>query len=327
MTDAAIAGIRPLALENPWSYDHRSRMITSNADLCAGRPGACPSGVESKGPSVTNHLPAWAPDAVDIETPSAARMYDYYLDGSHNFAADRVLAEEYIKVLPEIRNISRANRLFLRRAVRTLAAAGVDQFLDLGSGMPTVGNVHEVAGTVNPAARVVYVDADPVTVAHGRAILADVPNAAYVHADLRNAQQVLAGAELAEHLDLTRPVGVLMAAVLHFVPDVDDPAEIIAEYRDATAPGSYLVVSHATDDYNPQTMEKATGVYRRASHSMNFRSREQVAALFGGYELLAPGLVDVIHWRPEPGEVDPYDGDVTRYNLLAAVGRRSDYVH
>ena len=271
---------------------------------------------------MTNHLPAWAPDAVDIETPSAARMYDYYLDGSHNFAADRVLAEEYIKVLPEIRNISRANRLYLRRAVRTLAAAGVDQFLDLGSGMPTVGNVHEVAGAVNPDAKVVYVDADPVTVAHGKAILATEPNAAYLHADLSNPDQVLASAEVAQHLDLSRPVGVLMVAVLHFVPDADDPAEVIARYRDASAAGSYLVVSHATDDYNPRTMEQATGVYSRASHSMNFRSRAEVQDLFAGYELLAPGLVDVIHWRPEPGDPDPYDGDVTRYNLLAAVGRR-----
>jgi hypothetical protein len=271
---------------------------------------------------VTSHLPAWAPDAADIETPSAARMYDYYLDGSHNFAADRALAEEYIRVLPEIRHISRANRSFLRRAVRTLAAAGVDQFLDLGSGMPTVGNVHEVAGAVDPDAKVVYVDADPVTVAHGRAILAAVPNTAYLHADLSNPDRVLASPELARQFDFSRPIGVLMVAVLHFVPDADEPAEIIARYRDATAPGSYLVVSHATDDYNPKTMEQATGVYSRASHSMNFRSRAQITGLFAGYELLEPGLVDVIDWRPESGEPDPYDGDVTRYNLLAAVGHR-----
>lgn len=273
---------------------------------------------------MTNQQPAWAPDEVDIEIPSAARMYDYYLGGSHNFAADRRLAEEYITVLPEIKNISRANRRYLRRAVRMLAAAGIDQFLDLGSGMPTVGAVHEIAGAVDPGARVVYVDADPVTVAHGRAILAQVPNAVYLHADLCDAERLLAGPGVAAHLDLTRPVAVLMVAVLHFVPDADDPGRIIAQYRDATVPGSYLVVSHATDDYNPQTMEKATGVYRRASHSMTFRSREQIKALFSGYDLIEPGLVDVIHWRPEPGEADPYDGDVTRYNLLAAVGRRSD---
>jgi hypothetical protein len=271
---------------------------------------------------MTNHLPPWAPDAVDIETPSAARMYDYYLDGSHNFAADRVLAEEYIKVLPEIRNISRANRLYLRRAVRTLADAGIDQFLDLGSGMPTVGNVHEVAGAINPDAKVVYVDADPVTVAHGKAILDTQPNAVYLHADLSNPDQVLASPEVVQHLDLSRPVGVLMVAVLHFVPDADEPAEVVARYRDASAAGSYLVVSHATDDYNPKTMEQATGVYTRASHSMNFRSHAEVQGLFAGYDLLEPGLVDVIHWRPESGEPDPYDGDVTRYNLLAAVGRR-----
>lgn len=272
---------------------------------------------------MTNHLPAWAPDDIDIETPSAARMYDYFLGGSHNFAADRALAEEYIRVLPEIKNISQANRRYLRRAVTALAAAGVNQFLDLGSGMPTVSNVHEVAGAVNPGAKVVYVDSDPVTVAQGKAILAGEPTAVYLHADLRNPAAVLGSAEVSAHLDLARPVAVLMVAVLHFVPDADDPAAIIAQYRDATSPGSYLVVSHATDDYNPRTMEQASGVYTRASHSMNFRSRTEVRALFDGYELLAPGLVDVICWRPEPEEVDPYDGDVTRYNLLAAVGRRT----
>jgi len=269
-----------------------------------------------------HHLPAWAPDDVDIETPSAARMYDYFLDGSHNFAADRALAEQYIKVLPEIRNISRANRLYLQRAVRTLAAAGVDQFLDLGSGMPTVGNVHEVARSINPASRVVYVDADPVTVAHGRAILASEPNADYLHADLSNPDQVLASPEVTAHIDFSRPVGLLMVAVLHFVPDTDDPAGIIAQYRDATTSGSYLAISHATDDYDPKTMKQATGVYTRASHAMNFRSRAQVQALFNGYEILPPGLVDVINWRPEPGDPDPYNGDFTRYSLLTAVARR-----
>jgi SAM-dependent methyltransferase len=268
------------------------------------------------------HRPSWAPDDAEIEKPSAARMYDYYLDGSHNFAADRALAEQYIQVLPEIKNISWANRYFLRRAVTCLVQQGIDQFLDLGSGMPTVGNVHEVALALNPGSRVVYADADLVTVSHGQALLASEPAAAYLHADLRNPESVLQSHTVTEHLDLSRPVGILMVAVLHFVPEEDDPADIVATYRDAVVPGSHLVVSHATHDYHPETMRRASGVYDRASHSMNFRSHEEIGGLLDGFELLSPGLVDVINWRPGPTDKDPYNGDVTRYNLLAAVGRR-----
>ena len=269
-----------------------------------------------------HHRPVWAPDEVDIETPSAARMYDYYLGGSHNLAADRELAEQYIARLPEIRIISRANRYFLRRAVTLLASEGIDQFLDLGSGMPTAGNVHEIAQALNPRARVVYVDADPVTVAHGIEILRGVAGTAFLHADLRDPESVLSSDAVASRLDLTRPVGVLMCAVMHFVADGDDPAAVVAAYREAGPPGSYLVISHATDDYRRETMQRAAGVYERASHTMNFRGRQRILDLLNGYELVPPGLVDVILWRPEPGDDDPLGGDVTKYNLLAAVGRR-----
>ena len=274
---------------------------------------------------INHHRPAWAPDEVDIDTPSAARMYDYYLGGSHNFAADRELAEQYMKVLPDMPHISRANRRYLRRAVTHLAGnVGIDQFLDLGSGIPTSGNVHEIAQGVNPSARVVYVDADAVTVAHGAAMLAEVPNTGILHADLRDPRSVLDSDVVAAHLDLSRPVAVLMVAVLHFVPDADDPAAIVAAYRDAAAAGSHLVISHATHDYHPETMRRAEGVYTRASHSMNFRGRAEIQGLLGGYDLLEPGLVDVILWRPEPdADEDPLGGDVSRYNLLAAVGRRA----
>jgi hypothetical protein len=274
---------------------------------------------------INRHRPAWAPDDVDIDTPSAARMYDYYLGGSHNFAADRELAEQYMKVLPDMPYISRANRDYLRRAVSYLAGpVGIDQFLDLGSGIPTSGNVHEIAQGINPSARVVYVDADAVTVAHSAAMLAEVPNAATLHADLRNPRSVLDSDVVTKNLDLSRPVAVLMVAVLHFVPDADDPAAILAAYREASAAGSHLVISHATHDYHPETMRQAENVYNRASHSMNFRGRGEIQGLLGGYELLPPGLVDVILWRPEPhDEPDPLGGDVSRYNLLAAVARRT----
>lgn len=267
--------------------------------------------------------PVWAPDDVDIETPSAARMYDYFLGGSHNFAADRALAEEYIKVLPDMPQIARAQRRVVHRMIRHLLAAGVTQFLDLGSGIPTAGNVHEIAQVANPRARVVYVDSDAVAVAHSRSILADVPQAAVLRADLRDPASVLTDPVLTGLLDFTEPVAVLMIAVLHFVGDQEDPAGVVAAYRDATAPGSYLAITHATSDYNPELARRAEAVYTRASHQIRYRSREQILDLLAGYELVEPGLVDLIHWRPEPDTgPDPLDGDVRRYSGYAALGRR-----
>lgn len=272
---------------------------------------------------MTHHLPAWAPDDVDIETPSAARMYDYYLDGSHNFPADRALAEQNQKVWPDLGAICRANRAFLHRTVRSLALAGVSQFLDLGSGIPSNGNVHEVAQSVDPESATVYVDADPVAHAHGRLILADVPHTAILHADLRDPVEILEHPLVAQHLDLSRPVAVVMNSVLPFVADADDPAALVAAYRDGTVAGSCLVLSHATDEYRPERAARTAAIYRQASRGTTFRSRARIAEFFTGYELLEPGLVDVIDWRPDPeAGPDRLGGDVTRYSLLGAVGRR-----
>jgi SAM-dependent methyltransferase len=272
---------------------------------------------------LTHHRPIWAPDTVEIEKPSAARMYDYYLGGSHNFAADRALAERTIEAWPDVAHLCRANRAFLRRSVSHLAEAGIDQFLDLGSGIPTAGNVHEVVHAVNPAARVVYVDADAVAIAHSKELLAREPGAQALYADLRDPEAVLGNPQLTGFLDLGRPVALLMFATLPFVPDEDRPQEIVASYRDATAPGSYLAMSHGTSDYRPEAVRRVEAVYTRASHAMHLRSREQISSLMDGYELLAPGLVDVIDWRPDPqSPPDPLGGDVARYSMLAAVGRR-----
>jgi hypothetical protein len=265
----------------------------------------------------------WAPDDVDIERPSAARMYDYYLGGSHNFAADRALAQEYMRVLPDMPHIAQAQRSFLRRAVTHLCGIGIDQFLDLGSGIPTGGNVHEIAYAANPAARTVYVDSDPVAIAHSTTLLADVPHAAVIHADLREPRDILGSPVLTGMLDLDRPVAVLMIAVLHFVPDVDDPAAIVAAYRETTAPGSHLAITHATSDYRPELARRAEAVYTRASHQIVYRSRQQILDMMAGYDLLEPGLADLIRWRPDPNAgPDPLGGDVTRYSGYAAVGRR-----
>lgn len=272
---------------------------------------------------MTQHLPAWAPDEAMLETPSAARMYDYYLGGSHNFAADRQLAERTVEAWPDVAHLCQANRSFLRRAVSMLTSTGIDQFLDLGSGIPTSGNVHEIVHAINPDARVVYVDADAVAYAHSTALLADVPKATALYADLRDPDSVLASPQVAGFLDLSRPIAFLMFASLPFVPDEDDPAGIVEAYRNATTPGSYLALSHGTSDYRPEAVQKVEGVYTQASHAMRLRSREQINAMLNGYELLEPGLVDVINWRPEPlSPPDPLGGDVTRYSLLAAVGRK-----
>ncbi|MBR7837227.1 SAM-dependent methyltransferase [Actinospica durhamensis] len=271
-----------------------------------------------------NHRPAWAPDEVDIERPSAARMYDYYLGGSYNFAADRALAEENLKNWPDMPHIARANRGFLHRAVTYLSSLGVDQFLDLGSGIPTGGNTHDIALSLNPRSRTVYVDMDPVAIAHSIVLLQDVPNATVVHADLRDVDAVMKHSVVPDFLDLSRPIGVIMLAVLHFVAPEDDAPALVGAYRDAMAQGSYLAISHGTADYQPESARGASELYTRASHQLVFRSKAEVAQLFIGYELVEPGLVDIIHWRPEltGSRPDPLDGDVTRYSGYVGVGRK-----
>jgi len=256
------------------------------------------------------------------ERPSVARMYDYYLGRSNNLAADRRLALDYLRVLPDMPVIARAQRQALRRMVRHLARCGVDQFLDLGSGMPATDSVHELARTVIPSARVVYVDADPVAAAQGMERLAVAEHIGVIMADLRDPAGVLGHPVLRTVLDLTRPVAVLMSSVLHFLADRDDPGAVVEGYRRATVAGSYLALTHATDDYDPDRARRAEEVYRRASHQLRYRSWAEIGGMLGGYELVEPGLVDMTHWRPEPGDgPDPLGGDVARYSGYAAVGR------
>jgi hypothetical protein len=184
--------------------------------------------------------------------------------------------------------------------------------------------VHEVASAARPGARTVYVDADPVAVAHASALLSGTPSVSVLHADLRDPDAVLRDAVRAGGLDFSRPVGVLLVSVLPFVPDSDDPAAIVAAYRDGTVPGSYLAVSHGTNDYQPKVVGKIENVYARTTQPGVFRSSSEVARILAGYEMLPPGLTDLIHWRPDPGalEEDPLGGDVTRYSLIGGVGRR-----
>ncbi|MEV1287887.1 SAM-dependent methyltransferase [Micromonospora sp. NPDC049679] len=263
--------------------------------------------------------PDWAPESIDIERPSVARMYDYYLGGSHNFAVDRAAAQAMIAAVPEAPLMAQANRAFLRRAVQFLIDSGVRQFLDIGSGIPTVGNVHEIAQQAAPDARVVYIDVDPVAVAHSRQILAGNERATVLQEDLRNPARILDRPDVRKLLDFDKPIAVMIVAVLHFVPDSDDPSGIIATLRDALAPGSYLVLSQASDDgRRADERQEAEHVYQRTDNPLNVRSRAELTRLFDGFELIEPGLVWVPQWRPDSPESAE---DAERAVFIGGVGR------
>ncbi|WP_460695666.1 SAM-dependent methyltransferase [Nocardia thraciensis] len=248
--------------------------------------------------------PSWAPEGIDLDRPSASRVYDYFVGGMHNFEIDRVLARQIESFTPNVAEVMRANRDLLRRCVRGLVDAGITQFLDLGSGIPTVGNVHEVAQGRNPEARVVYADIDPVAVAHSQAILADNKYASVIQADVADPEAILADPETTRLLDFDRPIAVLLLGVLHFVPDEADPAARVARLQDAVVPGSYLAITHATADGQPAEVLEAQKLSGRTSTEIVLRSRDEIAAYFGDWELLDPGLVHLPLWRPEnPADV------------------------
>ena len=240
------------------------------------------------------------PQNPDINAPNAARMYDYFLGGSANFAVDREAAEQALAITPEIGKFSRGNRAFLFRMVRMLCERGVDQFLDLGSGIPTVGNVHEIAQRQNPGAKVAYVDREPIAVAHAKSFLRDHEQVTVTQADIRCPREVLGAPGVAGLLDFTRPVAVLAVAILHFIADEDDPAELMTAYRDACSTGSYLAVSHASPrSMTPDEVRRGQQLYRTTGTPLASRSYEQIAGLLPGYQLLDPGLVPLGEWHPD----------------------------
>lgn len=267
--------------------------------------------------------PAWVPPGVDTGRANVARVYDYWLGGTHNFLADQDVGRSIVAVEPRVPEIARANRAFLGRAVRFLATAGIDQFLDLGSGIPTSGNVHEIAQQANPRARVVYVDVDPVAIAHSKVILAGIDNAAIVDADLREPEKILAHDNVGRLIDFSRPVGLIVVAVLHFIGDDEGPLQIMATLRDALAPGSYLVLGHGTGEGSkPKVARAAEAAYNRsvATH-VHLRSRAEILRLFDGYQMVEPGLVYASVWRPDsPADVP---ADLAEYGTLAGVARKA----
>ncbi len=267
---------------------------------------------------MTGHDHPSLPARIDTTTANPARIYDALLGGKDNFPADRAAAHAILNVAPQARQGASENRAFLQRAVRFLAAeAGIGQFLDIGTGLPTQGNVHQVAHAVTADARVVYVDHDPVVHAHADALLANHTTTIAVLADLREPEAILGHPQVRRLLDFTRPVAVLLVAVVHFIRDEEDPAGIVAKLRDAMAPGSYLVLSHATADFHPELAAKVTEVYRQASAPLVPRTGSEIRRLFEGFELVAPGLVEPAAWRPD-GPVSPGAG-----GFYSGVGRRS----
>ena len=241
-------------------------------------------------------LERWQALGLRTDIAHPARVYNYLLGGKDNFAADRELAEANLRILPQTLDSARANRKFQVRAVRFLRDAGIRQFLDVGTGLPTSPNTHETA----PDARVVYVDNDPVVFLHAEALMADHRDIRVVRADLRDVDTVLAAA--GEVLDFGEPVGLLFLACLHNIPDSDDPAVVVARYLAAVAPGSHLAISHVTGDFAPGKMKRVTEESARRGATFIGRTKDEVGQLFNGLELVEPGLVTMAYWRPDDGE-------------------------
>ena len=272
----------------------------------------------SSDPDEPGHQP------VDLQTdqPHPARVYDYLLGGKDNFAADRAAAEAGLRANPNSRIPPRENRAFLGRAVRYLAAeAGISQFLDIGTGLPTSPNVHEIAQGTEPRARIVYVDNDPIVLTQARALLTTGPQGrtAYIDADLRDIDAILGSAELQRTLDLSKPVGLLLIAVMHFIPDEDDPWALAARLLAALPSGSYLALSHLTGDFDPAAWAGVVAVYRRSGVTMRVRPKPDVERFFAGLDLIDPGVVSLPQWRPDPSDVGgpPSDAAVSVYGGVA----------
>ena len=242
----------------------------------------------------------WVPTSVDLEKASAARMYDYVLGGNHNFAVDRALVEELLKVQPDVKRAAIMNRAFMRRAVLFMIDQGIRQFLDLGSGIPTVGNVHEIARSVDPDAKVVYVDNEHVAVAHSQLLLEGDTNAVMVHADITKPNLVLNDEATRRVLDFDQPIGLLAITIGHYILDDQDPMSVFAAYRDVLAPGSYLAITHLTSDFEDDINSAAIMEKMKASqNNVVARTKSEILPFFGDFEIVEPGLVSTSHWRPE----------------------------
>jgi len=259
---------------------------------------------------------------IDTSKPHPARLYDFYLGGKDHYEVDREAAFEALAAFPSIQICAQVNRFFMHRATRWLAAeAGIRQFLDIGTGIPTEPNLHQIAQGIAPETRVVYADNDPIVLTHARALLRSSPEGrtAYIHADVREPESILDAAALHDTLDMNQPVALSLNAVMHFVPDESKPYDLVATLVDALPSGSYLVVSHCTGEFAPEAWEEMVAVYRRGGIPAQVRSAGEVARFFDGLEFVEPGLEVPHRWKPEPGQplADVTDAEASFYAGVA----------
>ncbi|WP_199432833.1 SAM-dependent methyltransferase [Qaidamihabitans albus] len=281
---------------------------------------------------MSDREPDFVPEGVDLDRPNPARIYDWFLGGTANWAIDREFGAKAVEAFPMVRTMAKVGREFLGRGVHYLARQGITQFLDLGSGVPTVGNVHEVADSVNPDSRCVYVDNEPVAVAHSQVLLereGDLDRHAVLHGDLRNPEDIWRRALATGILDPEQPIGLILVNVLYFVSPEDGPHEIVAKYRDLLPAGSYLLSSHMTDEGVPAEGESERAEVRRqyqqASSALHLRTRAEFTRFFDGFELVEPGVVWIPQWRPEEREspaTREYADEPAASSALAGLGRK-----
>ncbi|MET8676575.1 SAM-dependent methyltransferase [Streptomyces sp. NPDC004647] len=257
-------------------------------------------------------------DEIDTSRPHPARMYDYYLGGRDNYEVDREAAERVIEEIPEIRFAARANRDFLQRAVRAVVRSGIRQIIDVGTGIPTSLNTHEMAREIAPDVRVAYVDNDPIVASHAGARLTGTPDTGFALADVRKPESVLEHPTVKELIDFDRPVALLLVAVLHYVTDEEGPGQVAGTLGQALPAGSQLVLSHATTDFHPDGLPNVLKVYRNATASMNPRPHREVLSFFDGFRLQEPGLVQVPLWRPD-GPAMPAE-EIAKTGVYGGVG-------
>ncbi|WP_081438984.1 SAM-dependent methyltransferase [Pseudofrankia asymbiotica] len=281
-----------------------------------------PSEPAARAPERTD--PTWLPAEIDTSTAHPARRYDYWLGGKDNFKADRESGDAVAAAFPEVRTAAIENRAFMRRVARFLAGeAGIDQFLDIGTGIPTSPNLHEIAQSFNPTARVVYVDNDPIVLAHARARLDSDPNGStvYLDADIRRPDDILAHPDVRQALDFSRPLALMVVAVLHFVPDADDPYRVVSRLVSELPPGSYVVLSHATSDFMPpSTATEVNDADKATKVTFQFRGHDEFARFFDGLEIMPPGITSVAHWHADDeSQPRPTAAETAVYGAVARV--------
>jgi hypothetical protein len=262
-----------------------------------------------------------APAGIDITTPSFARVYDYFLGGKDNFASDREVADMVMELIPEAPVVAQGNRVAIERAVRYLAGQGITQFIDIGSGLPTSSNVHQYALEANPDAKVVYVDNDPIVLVHGRALLTQDGVARFIQGDLYEPEKVFEDPLLTELIDMSKPVAVILAAIIHHVPDENDPVSVVARLADHLVPGSYIMLTHLHDSGDDPRVAEAAAILQSGLGGSYFRSAAQIESFMSGLTILEPGVAHVTAWRPD-GPVGELEHPL--HSQMAAVLARKD---